>query len=319
MLLLNGEVYIDKAQLWLDPKVKRPFSFVSHGHSDHLRRHRQVLVSERTAHFYRQKFKGGQVVAKPFNQPFSISGCRIELFPSGHILGASQILVEDSQRIVYTGDFKLRKGETAEEIQIKECDILIMESTYGLPQYVFPPQELITQQMVRFIEEALDEGTLPILLAYRIGKAQEVMKILGEQGFQVMVDEATYETAKIYERLGMKLPDYGLYNGEDLRDKVLIIPSSARWQGLIDGIERKRTAVLTGWAVDGSPESFGVDAAFPFSDHADFVELLSYVRAASPKKVYTGHGFPQFCSYLRKEGFDAEPLPSQPEDQLWLW
>jgi Cft2 family RNA processing exonuclease len=51
-----------------------------------------------------------------------------------------------------------------------------------------------------------------------------------------------------------------------------------------------------------------VDAAIPLSDHADFQELLSLVRRASPKKVYTVHGFPEFAAHLRLLGYDAVHL-----------
>ena len=81
MLNLERDIYVKVVDLWLEPKVKKPFSFISHGHSDHLRRHERVLVSEATALFYRDTFKKGDVVTKPFNEPFSINGCTIELFP----------------------------------------------------------------------------------------------------------------------------------------------------------------------------------------------------------------------------------------------
>jgi Cft2 family RNA processing exonuclease len=78
---------------------------------------------------------------------------------------------------------------------------------------------------------------------------------------------------------------------------------------MIENIPRKRTAVLTGWAIDRGRRYFnGVDQAIPLSDHADFSELLEYVRKARPKKVYTVHGFAEFVNSLRDKGFDAEPL-----------
>lgn len=319
MLLFDqGEIYLEEVGLWLDPKTRRPFSFVFHGHSDHLRSHPLVLVSERTASFYCHRFRGGQVLAQPFNQPFYLGDYRVELFPSGHILGAAQILIEGDLRVVYTGDFKLRLGKTAEPIQIKPCDVLIMECTYGLPQYIFPPREWIVEQMVQFVQQALDEGAVPVFFAYRIGKAQELIKLLGEYGFPLIVDDPIYGTAKIYEQLGVELPSYQLYDGRDLRGKVLILSPGARCQGLLRRIAHKRTAILTGWALTGGPESFGTDAAFPFSDHADFRELLEYVRTVAPRKVYVRHGLLQFCEYLRQEGFDALPLPSHVRELLRL-
>ena len=78
---------------------------------------------------------------------------------------------------------------------------------------------------------------------------------------------------------------------------------------MLENIRRKRTAVLTGWAMDRGTRYFnGVDQAIPLSDHADFSELVEYVRKARPKKVYTVHGFTEFVNSLRDRGFDGEPL-----------
>ena len=78
---------------------------------------------------------------------------------------------------------------------------------------------------------------------------------------------------------------------------------------MIENIARKRTAVLTGWAMDKGNRYFnGVDQVIPLSDHADFSELSEYVKRAQPKKIYTVHGFAEFVESLREKGFDAEPL-----------
>ena len=320
MLDLEKDIYVRNADLWLDPKTKKPFSFVSHGHSDHLRRHERVLVSQSTALFYNDAFQKGEVVAKPFNEPFTINGCTVELFPSGHMLGASQILIENEERVVYTGDFKLEKGNTAESAHIKRCDILIMECTYGNPKYVFPPREEVNEHIVQFAETCLNEGTIPVLFAYRMGKAQEVMKLLGERNIPTAIPKPVYTISKLYEQAGVTFGPYRLFEGGDLKDSVVIGSWGMKRQGLLNGIKNKRTAALTGWALDGGTRfRFGADTAFPLSDHADFNGLLEYARKAQPNNIYTVHGPRRFCTYLREAGFHAEPLPLKSSPQLSLW
>jgi len=114
MLNLEKNICIADIDLWLDPTVKKPFAFVSHGHSDHIRRHERVLLSPETALFYNDRYKTkSDILARPFNEPFSLNGCTLELFPSGHMLGSAQILIEGKKRVVYTGDFKLEPGGTS--------------------------------------------------------------------------------------------------------------------------------------------------------------------------------------------------------------
>ena len=56
-------------------------------------------------------------------------------------------------------------------------------------------------------------------------------------------------------------------------------------------IRNRRTAVLTGWALDGARWFRGVDAAFPLSDHADFPSLVRYAKATGAARVFTVHGY----------------------------
>ena len=60
--------------------------------------------------------------------------------------------------LLYTGDFKLRHGKSAEPAEWRQADTLIMETTYGLPRYRLPPTEQVVEQIVAFCRDTLDEG-----------------------------------------------------------------------------------------------------------------------------------------------------------------
>jgi hypothetical protein len=65
----------------------------------------------------------------------------------------------------------------------------------------------------------------------------------------------------------------------------------------------------------GAAYRMGVDACFPLSDHADYPELIEYVRRTGARRVLTLHGFDaEFAQDLRLMGYDARPLtaPVQP-------
>jgi len=305
----NG-IHIKGTGLWLDARRKADFCFVSHAHTDHAVRHTEILATKETARLYEHRFGKAKFNILEYNRPKRLKGVKVELFPSGHILGGAQILIEkDGTRIVYTGDFKLRKGLTVKKAEIKTCDILIMESTFGLPQYVFPHPREVHARMTEFVEEAQAKEKTPIFLAYSLGKAQEAMKILSNRGFKLSVHPTIYNITKIYEEFGVKFKKYEHYQAGNLEGRVLIAPPWVKKSRMIENISRKRIAILTGWAMDqGAKDYYGVDEAIPLSDHADFSELMEYVKKAQPQKIYTVHGFAEFVKFLREEGFDAEPL-----------
>ena len=87
---------------------------------------------------------------------------------------------------------------------------------------------------------------------------------------------------------------------------------------LMERVPNKRTAFLSGWAMDPSaPVRFGSDVAIPMSDHAGFDELNEYVDRARPSKICTVHGSPDLAKHLRQRGYRAEHLA--PGIQLELW
>ncbi len=306
---LNG-IHINGTRLWLDARRKVDFSFVSHAHTDHAVKHKEILSTKETAKFYEHRYGKAKFHILEYNHPKRIEGLKVELFPSGHILGGAQILFEkNGLRIVYTGDFKLRGSLTAKKAEIKKCDILILESTFGRPQYVFPPIQAVHDQMADFVETTQKRGGTPVFLAYSLGKAQEAMKILSKRGYRLSVHGTISPIAKIYEEFGVKFKNWDCYKSGNLEDKVLIVPPWIKGSRMIENIPRKKIAILTGWAIDpGAKNRFGVDEVIPLSDHADFSELMEYVKRAQPQKVYTVHGFPGFVNYLKETGVDAEPL-----------
>src|SRR5262245_27386389 len=116
----RGGVYLPRLGLWLDPHEPQTGAdkvFISHAHSDHTGVHREVILSERTAKLMRARVNGEWVEhVLPFGRAdeFSNSGAdpfKITLLPAGHIFGSAMSFVEaEGQSLLYTGDFKLRRG-----------------------------------------------------------------------------------------------------------------------------------------------------------------------------------------------------------------
>jgi Cft2 family RNA processing exonuclease len=192
-----------------------------------------------------------------------------------------------------------------------------MECTFGLPHYVFPPRDQIVERLVNFIQKTLLEGMTPVVLGYTLGKGQEALKIVGDAGYEAVVYESIYQIAKIYEKLGVGFGPYEKFSGKELKGKVVVAPTHMKRQRLKADLGRFRSVYLTGWGLDpGRRFALGVDLVLPLSDHADFNELVEYVKQVNPSKIYTVHGFPQFAAHLRDLGFDAKHLP---ERQLELF
>jgi len=93
--LTGQSLYVAALDLWIDSMRERERCYVSHGHADHARVHRTVVASVNSARVCRRRF-GGEVAFEEhaFNEPWSDGEHRLTLFPAGHVLGSSQLLIE---------------------------------------------------------------------------------------------------------------------------------------------------------------------------------------------------------------------------------
>ena len=315
-------VFLPRQNLWLDPWEAKDFAFVSHAHSDHIAPHRQIIVSERTARLMQARLPGNRrEILLPFGQESDVRGMQVTLFPAGHIFGSAQFFLRtEDDSVLYTGDFKLRRGQSAEPAEWTTADTLIMETTYGLPRYRLPPTEEVITQIVAFCRDAIDNNEVPVLLGYSLGKAQEILCALAGAELTPMLHGAVYQMTRIYEQNGQKFCEYVRYRANDVAGKVLICPPSANRSRMLEKIPHKRVAMISGWAVEPNAiYRYQVDAAFPLSDHADYDDLLRYVDLVKPKRVFTLHGFAgQFAGDLRARGIEAWALTEENQMELTL-
>jgi DNA ligase 1 len=313
-------IFLPELNLWLDPQDEHDTAFVSHAHSDHIGNHREVILSEITAKLMAARLPGKRLEhSLPFHSPIQFRGASVTLLPAGHIFGSAQIHIRmREETLLYTGDFKLRPGKSAEAIQWLPADTLIMETTYGLPKYSFPPTEQVIAELTKFCVESLEENLVPILFGYSLGKAQELLAALSGTGLRILLHPSVYKMSKIYEELHQSLPEYSLYDESRTAGSVVICPPNANRTRLVQRIKNRRTAILTGWALNPATiHRYQCDAAYPLSDHADYPELIRYVELIQPKRVFTVHGFAhEFAADLRRRGIEAWSL--EKNDQLEL-
>lgn len=322
MISIDDEMRIPSLGLWLDARRPRSVSFISHAHSDHIGNHRRAIVTQATARLCRPRLSHASTTeyeTHEYGEAFSIGEARLELIPAGHILGSSQILIQtENQTFVYTGDFKLRAGHTQSRCEVRRCDTLVMECTYGRPHYRFPDRSAVEAEIAARCRAAFERGQTPVIYAYALGKAQEIVAMLNRAKLTLLVHPVIARICSAYELLGVELGSWKIYDEAERAGCVLVMPPDARRSPMIKKIFPRFEIAVTGWAVDaGTRFRLGVDLALPYSDHADYPELIEYVERAQPSRVYCVHGFPDFVQHLRRTGVNAHWLAPNPQLELF--
>ncbi len=303
-------LFLPQHSLWLDPATPQELAFVSHAHSDHIAPHQAIIASHGTANLLRTRLPTPRTEhTLSFHKPFQLNSCSIRILPAGHVFGSSQLWMEAAEgSLLYTGDFKLRPSPCAEPTQWLHAETLVMETTFGLPRYRFPPTHETLTRIVEFCADALEQQAVPILLAYPLGKAQHILCALIDAGLRPVLHPAVHTVTEVYRQHLPGFPSaYDRLSTSNIAGRVLICPPGAARSAMLRRIPNRRTAILSGWALDpGACQRFQTDAAFPLSDHADYDELLRYVELVRPQRVLTLHGFAAaFASDLRARGIEA--------------
>lgn len=298
--------------LWLDPWEAKPHAFVSHAHADHFARHETALCSEPTAALVRRRFHlaEGRIEAHPFQVPVVRGGFRLRMLPAGHIAGSAMlhvVRIKDNASLLYTGDFKTRRGRTAEPVVFVPADTLILETTFGLPGFVFPSPLEVESAVLRFVNDAFADGETPVLLGYSLGKAQEALALLAEHGIPAVLHPAVAEMTAACRELGVELPEPLVLDGHVPPGHAVIAPPTAARSRMMRALKAKRVAMLSGWALQpGAKYRYRVDEVIPLSDHADHPGLMECIQRVRPKRVLTVHGYArEFAAELRAKRIDA--------------
>ncbi len=318
-------LYLPALDLFLDPDHAVERAFISHAHGDHGGGFGsgQVFASHETMSLLQARH-GALGGARVLDDAIDVGNARLSIAPAGHVLGAAQLVIDHPKgRFVYTGDYRTGEGPTHAEGAPVECDTLAIESTFGLPMFHFPDRARTIAEIVSWCRSVLDAGETPVLLAYALGKSQELAHALIADGLSVIAHGAAYRMCEAYEALGVEL---GIKSGalrpyaEEKKRKslggVLIAPPRAAATPMIKGKKGYRVAYVSGYAViDASVERFRASAGFALSDHADFDDLMDTVRGSRARFVYTTHGEAAvFARILNEAGIKAEPREVRPID-----
>lgn len=313
MIEYDNGIHLKGTGLWFDSKKKVGLSFISNADIDKFTPPEKIIATHETIKFLEKKVKKSVLLTCPFYRPFSLGNLQVELIPSGHMLGSSQIIVDKSEKtLIYSGDINLKELPTAETISIKHCNVLVLKCTFGLPEYIFPSFEESMEPLIKFIGAALSSNSTPILMVKAVGVAQDIIKALGDNGFKLRLHKSIYDVTKIYEGLGVNFGDYELLESGNIEEKVVIMPLEKIDSDNIHEIKSKQSAIIVESGTEelsSITSEFNADKAFTFSTRAGYDELLEYVEKVNPEKVYLIDQYAnEFAKVLQNNGYEAIAL-----------
>lgn len=333
-----GNFYIDP---WRPSGVEH--AIVTHAHSDHAAPGCASYLAAPTCLPLLRARLGAGINARslPWGERERIGDVVVSLHPAGHVLGSAQVRIEriagrpageEGGVWVVSGDYFCRARDSttqpshpdrpgAEPFEPVRCDTFLTESTFGLPIYRWPADEVVRAEMNRWWLANASRGITSVIYAYSLGKSQRVLLGLDARNGPLAAHGSVLTMNAAYTAAGVTLPACVAITKETLPEikgrGLVIAPPSAggnsAWLRKLAGSGGVEEAMASGWMrVRGKRRWRSVATGFVLSDHADWPGLLWAINATSASRVGVTHGSSgAMARWLREHGTGAFVVPTR--------
>jgi putative mRNA 3-end processing factor len=328
LINLTGKgLYCEPGDFYIDPWQPVKKAIVTHAHGDHTYRGSQnYLVPKEGERLSRIRLGDeAKISSMPYGETLDINNVKVSFHPAGHVLGSAQIRVEYKGEVwVVSGDYKLTPDVTCAAFEPVRCHNFITEATFALPIYRWTPTKIIFEEVNDWWRRNREREKVSVIFAYSLGKAQRVMNGIDRSIGKIFTHGAVERLTEAYRESGVDLPETkyvgAVENKKDFAGSLVVAPPSAAGSTWLRRFGWHSTGFASGWMiVRGARRQKAVDRGFVLSDHADWTELQTAIRATEAETVFVTHGFiPELVRWLNENGMNAKPLKSQygGEDEL---
>ncbi|UII23581.1 ligase-associated DNA damage response exonuclease [Fulvivirga ligni] len=318
-------IYCPQADIYIDPWKPVDRALITHGHSDHSRwGHKYYLCTEAAMPVI--KYRLGQdinVETVKFGEVRTINGVKFSFHPAGHIIGSAQIRVEYKGEVwVASGDYKVVEDGFTEPFEPVKCNTFITESTFGLPIYKWKSQEEEFKEINNWWRANQENGKVTVLTGYALGKAQRIIQNLDDSIGTIYTHGAVENVNEVIRNQGINLKPTVRVTPEIPKEKfkgnIVVATPSAVGSPWMKKFMPYSVGVASGWmSLRGARRRRAVDRGFVLSDHADWDELNTAIKATEAERVFVTHGYTSiFSQWLNEQGIESGRVETQYEGEL---
>ena len=278
-----------------------PVVFYSHAHSDHIPRKlpKTDIITSKITQLLMRNFTSN-FEEPTYHESYSQNNVHFKQKSSGHIVGSTALVIESSEgKVIYTGDVSIRDKGFLEPFKPEKCDSLIIESTFGTPEYVFPEYDETIKQTKEQISYYIEKNIPVVLMGYALGKAQMLYHSFSELSETIVMHGANYKINSLLmdENVAGSIPAIAYVDAKETEllekkhDWILYTPLKSGRDAFFSYLKKKFNAKLfafSGWCISPNYKfRMAVDYGVPISDHADFKELIEICEKCDPNQIYT--------------------------------
>ena len=317
----SSGLYCPVADVYIDPWKPVDRAIITHSHADHARiGNRSYLTHRDTVPMLKHTLgEYISVQAVEYGEVISINGVNISLHPAGHIIGSAQVRLEYKGEVwVVTGDFKMENDGMSQPFEPVKCDVLVMESTFGLPLFQWKQQQDVFDEINQWWLGNIAAGKTSILIGYSLGKAQRLIYHLNKEQGPIFVHSSIEVVNQVLRRNGFDIPIVQKLDvaspGTDYSHSLILAPPTLLSTPFVNHLEPFSAAMVSGWmSLRESRRNNLIDRGFVLSDHADWNQLKTAVTESGAQRIFiTNAGYSSsFYRWLRDSGYDITEVPTK--------
>jgi putative mRNA 3-end processing factor len=311
-------LFCPRGDFHIDPIRPVSRALITHGHSDHARSgHGSVLATCETLRIMAERYGpdfAGTTQEADLGEEIRVGDVAVRFVPAGHVLGSAQIVIEAAgTRLVVSGDYKREEDPTCRPFELVPCDVFITEATFGLPVFRHPDARGEVRKLLDSV--ALFPDRTHIVGAYSLGKAQRVMALLRQEGYEapIYLHGAMERLTAFYKSEGIDLGETPKVAAEDrakLAGSIVLCPPSAVQDLWSRRFPDPVTCFASGWMrVRARARQKGVELPLIVSDHSDWDDLCRTILETGAGEVWVTHGQEDaLVHWCGTKGIRARPL-----------
>lgn len=312
-------LYCAAGDFFIDPWESVDRALITHAHADRAHPgHDAYLTAEPGVGLLRECVGADKYIqGQPYGEPITINGVAVTFFPAGHILGSAQIRLEFAGEVwVFSGDYKLATDPTCEPFVPVPCNVFVTEATFALPVFQWRPPRAIFMHIDDWWRKNQLAGRTSVLLAEEMGQAQRLLAGLDAEMGPLLVHDAVARFLPAYAAAGVGLPHTQPATTEAVRATrgrgLVIAPPTAIHSDWLAKLEPVSLALASGWMqMQGARNRQNIDRGLVFSNHADWLGVLTAIRNSGAETVLVTHGHVlPLVRWLQQQGLQAAELPT---------
>lgn len=316
----SSGLYCPLADIYIDPWKPVDRAIITHAHADHARIGNMKYIAHKDSVPLLQHRLGKYINAEAleYGENITINGVKFSLYPAGHIIGSAQVRVEYKGEVwVISGDYKLSNDGISEPFTPVKCDVFVTESTFGLPIFQWRSQQEIFNEINNWWSNNVSENKTSVLIGYALGKAQRLLCNLDLSIGEIYAHRTIEDINQVMRANGTAIPKVKVIDPtvskETLKNALIIAPPSSLNLPWMHKFEPVSVAVASGWmSLRNARRRKNIDKGFILSDHADWEQLKTAVKASGASTVYVTHGYSSsFSRWLNENGIFSKEIETK--------